>query len=139
MSADGGHVGQQRCRQGPAVRRGADAPVELGGRDHRAHEDGAVTRGGGHLVEGPTRIGHEAIFEQEVLGRISGQGQLGEGDEVAPELLGLPGGVEDPFDVPGEVADRGVDLGGGHPQRAHGPSLTAAAVGARWRGQFTHS
>ena len=49
--------------------------------------------------------------EEQVLGRVAGDRELGEEDEVGAGLLRLAEPAEDPLAVPVEVADGGVDLG----------------------------
>src|SRR6185312_8475801 len=88
---------------------------------------------GDPLDRGP-RVGQEVLLEQQVLGRVAGDGQLGEERELRPGLacasellahLGL---------VAGDVADGGVDLGEGdaHPS-PNDDGYTLVASGARLR------
>ena len=137
VGTDRRHVGQQRSVSRPTVTRWTDPADQLGGRNHRTHDDRAVSRRGGHLVECPASIGHEPLFEQQVLRWVAGDGEFREGDQVAADPLGLDDGGEHQLNIARQVADGRVDLGGGHPQRAHRTSLTAAP----WRlgpiGEFT--
>jgi len=78
------------------------------------------------LLERLTGAGEERGLEQEVLGRVAGDRELGEHDEVAPGLDGLVVRRQDPRHVPVEVADDEVDLSGGdanpgHDVRIRGP------------------
>ena len=71
----------------------------------------------------------EGLAEHEVLGRVPGEGHLGEDDDVGAVLGGprRPGG--DQRGVAGDVADAGVDLGQGHSELhgfAHVPILVRA-------------
>jgi hypothetical protein len=52
----------------------------------------------------------EVRLQQEVLGRVAGQGQLGEHDELRAGLPRTRGRVGDPGGVPVDVADDRVDL-----------------------------
>ena len=71
-------------------------------------------------------VGHEAGLEHEVLGRVAGDGQLGEGGEVGAGRLGLLQGVEDALHVAVEVTHDGVDLAQRHAQAAHPASVRRA-------------
>ena len=62
-------------------------------------------------LEGPQVIEDEAAAQQQVLGRVAGQRQLREGDEVGAEVAGAVGVLDDLVGVALEVADGGVDLG----------------------------
>ena len=63
--------------------------------------------------------GEELRLQQEVLGRVSGEGQLGEHDQVrAGPSRGVPG-VQHAVEVVVDVADRGCQLGEGDAQ-GHG-------------------
>ena len=55
----------------------------------------------------------EGATQEEVFGRVAGEGKFGQGDEVAGLGFGLVDGVEDAVGVAGEVADGGIDLGKG--------------------------
>ena len=89
--------------------------------DHRgaAAAARAATRSSAALV-----VGDEAGLEQQVLGRVPGDGQLGEappGRTPAPRPRSSAG--EDAVDVAVEVADDGVDLA--QRRRAGGPRASA--------------
>ena len=67
-------------------------------------------RARGELVE---RVGgrvEEAVLQQQVLGRVAGQRQLGEHDELGAGVAGALGPVGDLGRVAVEVADGGVRL-----------------------------
>ena len=49
--------------------------------------------------------------QQQVLGRVAGDGELGERQQVAALVLGISHDRQDPLHVAGEIADHGVDLG----------------------------
>ena len=76
----------------------------------------SVGQVGREVDEGVLAGVREGLPQHEVLGRIAGQGHLGEDDEVDA----VPGGLRRPgahqVGVPREVADAGVDLGQAHPQ-----------------------
>src|SRR3954469_21140158 len=84
------------------------------------------------LLERGARAVHEVRLQEEVLGRVAGQGQLGEHDE----LRALVARAADPLlDLPGvalDVAHGGVDLGERDPQRlgAHGHGYNGTPRGA---------
>src|SRR4030095_12111760 len=69
----------------------------------------------------------EGRLEQEVLGRIAGDRQLGEGHQGGAERARPLDRVHDHADVAIEIADRGIDLTQGDAQAPHGPYCTGAA------------
>ena len=77
----------------------------------RPDEDDDASSLAGDLGERALRRMDEARPEEEVLGRVAGDRELGEEDDVCPGGLriGQPG--EDPLSVSVEVADGRVDLG----------------------------
>ena len=75
---------------------------------------------GRHLGQGGLVVGDERRLEQQVLGRVAGDGQLGEHGDVAAGGVGPLQGGEDAGHVAVEVADDVVDLAGGHPESCHG-------------------
>src|SRR3972149_4456076 len=64
-------------------------------------------------------IAHERGAQQKVLRRVSGDGQLREGDDVHPQLAGAAHVLENPGDVAIQVADGGVDLGQADTESTH--------------------
>ena len=62
------------------------------------------------LVRAAFVSGDEPRPQHEVLRRVAGDGQLGEGHEVAAGVLGPLVGRDDALQVPVEVADGGVEL-----------------------------
>ena len=42
----------------------------------------------GHPLQGGQVVGHEGRLEKKVLGWVAGDGQLGEGGQIGPVLLG---------------------------------------------------
>ncbi len=105
---------------------GGVVEVALGVRkaDHRRRPAGAS----GHLLEGLVRRLDERRAEQQVLGRVPGDRQLGEGDQVGADVLGLLVGGEDARRVPLEVADDEVQLRGRDPDPGHAPKDTASVL-----------
>ena len=69
----------------------------------------------------------EGLAQHEVLGRIAGQGHLGEHDEVDAVAGGLRRPLADQVGVAREVADAGVDLGQAHPE-LHGLLLVHGSI-----------
>ena len=78
------------------------------------------------LVERLGRLRDERRPQQQIFGRVPGDRELGEDDEVATRGLGLVVRLEDPRRVALEIADDDVDLGGGHPEARHGPRIREA-------------
>ncbi len=93
--------------------------ARLGVADH----GGATSGAGRDLVERLDRLRDERGPQEQVLGRIAGDRQLGEDDEVRARRLGGVIGVEDALGIAGEVADDDVDLGGGDAQARHTPRI----------------
>jgi hypothetical protein len=58
----------------------------------------------------------EGLPQHQVLGRIPGEGRLGEDDEVGARLGRLRRPLGHQLRVPGEVTDAGVDLSQTYPQ-----------------------
>ncbi len=89
----------------------------------RTDERRDSSRGGDDLLERPGRGFQEAGTQEQVLGRIAGDGELGKEHEVGclgPRLLELR---EDPLAVAVEVADDGVDLGQREPHGTYSSRL----------------
>ena len=72
------------------------------------------------LVEAGAVLGDEVGLVEQVLGRVAGDGELGEGDEVGIAGSGLVDVVEDLGRVAPQIADGGVDLGEGCSEFRHG-------------------
>ena len=96
----------------PAVRADRRRVVEVTARLREADHRRAAPGAGRELVERLGRLRDERRPQQQVLGRVAGDRQLGEDDEIAARGLRLLVGVEDPLGVAVEVADDDVDLGG---------------------------
>ena len=84
-----------------------------------ADHGGAATGVRGDLGQRLVVVGDEPGLQHEVLRRVPGDGQLGEGDDVATGGLRLVVGGDDLGDVAVEVADRRVQLGEGDSQAGH--------------------
>ena len=70
------------------------------------------------LLRRPLRRADEAGAQEQILGRVARDRELGEEDEVGPALLRLGEPREDPVAVAVEVADDGVHLREGEPHPA---------------------
>ena len=91
-------------------------------------DDGRGPRGAGRdLVEHLDRLRDERGPQQEILGRVPGDRQLGEHDEIATGGLGRVVRLEDALRVAFEIADDDVQLGGGHPKARHVPGYEGPA------------
>ena len=95
-----------------------------------AHHGDAPAAAGHDLVDRGEVVAHEAGAQQQILGRVAGDGELGQGQHVAPLRLGLAHHLEDAGDVAGQVADDGVDLGQAHPDGWHRRNLGRVGTGA---------
>ena len=95
--ADGGGVGQGR-RQGagrPALEAAAARPDARTRRRRRSRPRPRTRRlAAATSLQGGQVVGHEARLQEQVLGRVAGDGQLGEDAEVGPGRAGRPEGVE---------------------------------------------
>src|SRR5205085_3695102 len=68
----------------------------------------------------------ERRLEEQVLGRISGDHHLGEGEHL--DALGASplDGLDDERGVAGEISDRGIELGESEAELSHGRAIVAA-------------
>ena len=110
---------------------GSDSVVQHGRRVEdvvalvdEAHHDREPPRDACHLVERLQIRLDEGGLEQEILGRIAGDRELGEGHQLGAERARPLDRVHDHADVAVEVADRGVDLPQGDTEPSHGPYCT---------------
>ena len=76
-----------------------------------------MLRGGGEGVELAQLVAHEAVALHEVEGRIAGERELGQHDQIRALRGRARGGFLGELAVAGEVANGGIDLSEGH---AHG-------------------
>ena len=90
---------------------------------HEADDDGDALRCGDDLIEGGEVVADEGGLEEQVLGRVAGEHELGQGDEVGLPLAGLLDAAQDDGGVAGDVADGGIHLRQGQPKGAHGLPL----------------
>ena len=93
--------------------------VDVGAGLGEAHHHGDVPGGGDDAAHG-IHVGlKEAGLEKQVLGGVSGDGQLGKGDQVGTQGAGLLHQAYDLGGVAFQVTDCGVDLGQGQAKGAH--------------------
>src|SRR4029453_3284264 len=102
--------------------RGADRArvVEVAVEVGRADEGGDASGRAGDLLERALRGADEPRPEQQVLGRVAGDGELGKEDEVGVGLPGLFEPGQNPVAVSVEGASGGDDLA---ERESHGCSL----------------
>ena len=98
----------------------AVAPV-----DEPHHSDDAGGRGG-EGSGGAARLLAEGAAQEQVLGGIAGDGELGEGDDGAASLTGGGDGGADAVAVAVDVADGGVELREGDAAGPHRLSIAEA-------------
>ena len=108
-----------------AVREHGARVREIAIEERAADERGDPLRRGGDLVERGAGGLDEARAEEQVLGRIARDGELGEEDEVGPGGACLTDRVDDERPVAGEIADDGVELREREPHRTAAMFLTA--------------
>jgi hypothetical protein len=83
----------------------------------------AVGQLGRQLAQGAGAGRHEGRAQQQVLGRVARQRQLGRQHQLGALRMGLAGSLGDQAGIAGQVADGGVDLGQGDgkgDRRGHG-------------------
>jgi hypothetical protein len=83
-----------------------------------------LARDGGQRLAG---VAQEVLLEQEVLGRIAGEGELGEQHDLRAGVAGARDVVADLARVALEIADARVDLGERETQRWRGGSGHASS------------
>ena len=83
-----------------------EIPIE----ERAADERGDPLRRGGDLVERGAGGLDEARAEEQILGRIACDGELGEHDEIGPGAACLTDRVDDERSVAGQITDDGVEL-----------------------------
>ena len=84
-----------------------DVQAALGVADDR-DDAGRVLR---DALDRRARVGEEVLLQQQVLGRVAGDRQLGEEDHLGSRAARAAQAVADLRLVAGDVADDGVDLG----------------------------
>ena len=93
-------------------------------------DDGDAPGRGGDALDGGGVVGKEGWLEEEVLGRIAGNGKLREGNQVGVGGPGLVNQLDDAGGVAGNVADGGVELAEGQPEGAlHWGIIAQGGVG----------
>jgi hypothetical protein len=85
----------------------------------KAHHDDRLADAQRQLVHRRARSLEEGGLEQQILGRISRNGELGEDDHVRGQGLGARERRADPLEIPADVADHDVDLGEGQAEGTH--------------------
>ena len=81
-----------------------------------------------HLLEGGHVVGHEARLEEQILGRVAGDGEFGHDTEVGSGRLGGGERSEHQLHVPRQVAHDGVELRRGQTQVCHLSRLPAPSA-----------
>ena len=94
-----------------AVREHEARVVEVGVEVRRADERGDAVRRLGDLLDRAARRADEAGAEEQVLGRVAGDDELREEDEVGAGVAGPPEPLDDAVRVAVDVADDAIDLG----------------------------
>ncbi len=123
------------ARHGPGTRGVGDGVVHVvvTGHVHEPHQGGTGAARPGHAIQRGQVVDDEGGLEQEVLGRVPGEGQLGKDGHVGALRLG-PGQVRhDALDVGGQPTDVGVELAQRHAQPGHGESLPARHAHPAWQ------
>ena len=122
------------CGTRPAPGRGRRPPPRCTGRAPRSTKPTTAAqrpvRAATFSSDGEV-VGHEAGLEQQVLGRVAGDRELGEHGDVAAGRLGPVEHGEQGRHVAVEVADDGVELAGGDPESRHTHEIYRAAIGLR--------
>ncbi len=107
------------CAQHRAVGAHGCGVVDVAIGVDETNDGGAMTGVRRHLGQRLEVVGDEPGLQHEILRRVPGDRQFGEGDDVAPGRLGLVVGGDDLGDVAFEVADLRVQLGESDPQAGH--------------------
>jgi hypothetical protein len=94
----------------PPVRADGAGVCKVAVEPRRSDECDHALRGRRDLLDGAARRAHEPRPEQEVLGRIPGDGELGEDDEIRLCPSRAVEVAQDLLAVAVEVADDGVQL-----------------------------
>jgi hypothetical protein len=76
----------------------------------RADEHCQVPARAGDVLDRVSRSPNESGPQQQILGRISRDRELGKDQEIGSLLTGVVDGFDDPVPIPLEVADDGVEL-----------------------------
>jgi hypothetical protein len=105
-------------------RRGVEDVVPLVHEAEDGRQSPALLR---DLPEGPQVGFDEGRLEEQVLGRVAGQRQLGEGDDVAAGDARARHPVNDHARIGLDGAHRRVDLSQPHPHSSHGRILAYEA------------
>ncbi len=85
----------------------------------------------GQLVQRGGGVPQEVLAQQQILGRVAGERQLGKQHELGLCLARGPQTLGDAPRVAGDVADSGVQLAEGQAHRQRGQVFAAVRVRAR--------
>ena len=115
------------CGRRPDLAVGEDVAgvVEVGVEVRRADERGDALRLAASAAEAAPAARRNAGPQQQILGRVAGDGELGEETRSAPARACLPSRVGDPGRVAVEVADDGVHLCEREPHASEGSQVFA--------------
>jgi hypothetical protein len=75
-----------------------------------SHDDGDSVAGRSHALDCLQIAPDQVVLEQQILGRISQNGQFRGDQQIRPALCRLGDGPEDLLGVALDVADEGIDL-----------------------------
>jgi hypothetical protein len=104
VPADDPPVAQQRHR---VVQRTPDGRgIAIGVADHGVDADNMP----GDVLQRPQVVVYKTGLEQQILGRIADERQLGKNHQPGLLRLGAPDELDDLPDISGDVAHGGVDL-----------------------------
>src|SRR6185437_15022124 len=80
-------------------------------RDAGEDRRGQIARSRRQLVDSTAAAGEKAGLFEEIGGRIATDDQFGEDDKARAMSGGAVGGLENLFQVAGDIPDSGIDLG----------------------------
>ena len=103
--------------------------VDVLGALGKADDGDEPARVGGQLAQRRRRVGEEVLLEQQILGRVAGERELGKQDELGAGIARGADPRADALGVAFDVADGGVHLAQGE---AHARIVSAPANATRW-------
>ena len=115
-----------------AVREHGCGVVDVGGAVGEADDGDDPVRLLGEAVDRVARVAQEVFLVEEVLRRVSGDGELAEHGEAGPGPAGLGERGRDRPLVAGDVADRRVELAQREPERPHTRNYRASSSSSPW-------
>src|SRR5262249_52490297 len=89
-----------------------------------SNDRGEAARGFRHLRERSEVCFDEGRLEEQILGWISRDGQLGKGDEIRADGARLHDAIDDAAGLALRVPARRIDLGGTHTEAPHAAIVT---------------